>query len=280
MKVLVTGAAGMLGRDVARAAAAANHEVVALGREDLDLLDAAAVAAAVERERPAGVVNCAAWTDVDGAEADEAAATAVNGAAAGELAAAAAAAGAAIVHPSTDYVFDGSARRPYVESDPTSPINAYGRSKLAGEHAVAAANPRHFVVRTSWLFGAGGRNFVETMLGLASHQDQVLVVRDQVGCPTYTGHLAAALVRLLDGQSYGLHHIAGQGDCSWYEFATAIFEHAAVDCRVLSCTSDEFPRPARRPAYSVLRTERDYGLELPHWRDGLASYLAERAVAR
>ena len=268
MKVLVTGAAGMLGRDVTGAAHAANHEVVALGREELDLLDGEAVAATVERERPAAVVNCAAWTDVDGAEADEAAATALNGAAAGALAAAAAGVGAAIVHPSTDYVFDGTADRPYVESDPTSPINAYGRSKLAGEQAVAAANPRHFVVRTSWLFGAGGRNFVETMLGLAGHQDHVLVVRDQVGCPTYTGHLAEALVRLVDGESYGLHHIAGQGQCSWYEFATAIFEHAGVDCRALSCSSDEFLRPARRPAFSVLRTDRDYGLELPHGRVG------------
>ncbi|HEX8051473.1 MAG TPA: dTDP-4-dehydrorhamnose reductase [Thermoleophilaceae bacterium] len=280
MRVVITGAAGMLGRDVVRAAQAENHEVVALARDELDLLDAEAVRAAIAAERPGAVINCAAWTDVDGAEADEAAATRLNGDAAGALAAAAAEAGAAIVHPSTDYVFDGSGTRPYVESDPTSPINAYGRSKLAGEHAVAAANVRHFVVRTSWLFGANGRNFVETMLGLASAGGPVLVVRDQVGCPTYTGHLAEALVRLVDGESYGLHHIAGGGECSWFEFANEIFERAATETRAMSCTSDEFPRPAPRPAYSVLRTERDYGLELPPWQDGLASYLAERAVTR
>jgi dTDP-4-dehydrorhamnose reductase len=280
MKILITGAGGMLGQDVVRAAHAGNHEVVALARDDLDLRRGRLVRETLGREAPHAVINCAAWTDVDGAESDEEAATALNGEAAGVLAAAAAEVGAAIVHPSSDYVFDGTGRRPYVESDHTSPVNAYGRSKLAGEHAVAAANPRHFVVRTSWLFGAGGRNFVETMLGLASSGGPVLVVRDQVGCPTYTGHLAEALVRLLDGESYGLHHIAGGGECSWFEFANEIFQRAGVETRAMSCTSDEFPRPAPRPAYSVLRTERDYGLELPPWQEGLAGYLAERAVAR
>jgi dTDP-4-dehydrorhamnose reductase len=280
MKVLITGAAGMLGQDVVRAARAANHEVVALGRDELDVARPRMVHQTIGRERPDAVINCAAWTDVDAAEADESGATDLNGYAAGDVAEAAAAAGASIVHPSTDYVFDGSSGRPYMESDPVNPINAYGRSKLAGERAVAAANPRHFVVRTSWLFGAGGRNFVETMLGLASAGGPVLVVRDQVGCPTYTGHLAEALVRLVDGESYGLHHIAGQGECSWFEFANEIFGQAGVDTRAMSCTTDEFPRPAARPAYSVLRTERDYGFELPDWREGLAGYLAERAVAR
>ena len=270
----------MLGQDVVRVAREANHEVTALARDELDLMRESAVREALSREVPHAVINCAAWTDVDGAEADEPGATVVNGSAAGVLAAAAAEVGAAIVHPSTDYVFDGTGTRPYVESDPTNPINAYGRSKLAGEHAVAEANPRHFVVRTSWLFGAGGRNFVETMLSLARDRGHVLVVRDQVGCPTYTGDLAEALVRLVDGESYGLHHIAGGGECSWYEFANEIFQQAGVDCRAMSCTSEEFPRPAPRPAYSVLRTERDYGLELPLWQEGLAGYLSERAVAR
>jgi dTDP-4-dehydrorhamnose reductase len=280
MRVLVTGAGGMLGTDVVRTAQAENHEVVALPHAELDIRRAALVRRALERERPDAVINCAAWTDVDGAEAHEEAATDLNGRAAGVLAAAAARVGASIVHPSTDYVFDGTARTPYLESHPTSPVNAYGRSKLAGEHAVAAANPRHYVVRTSWLFGSAGRNFVETMLGLASSGGPVLVVRDQVGCPTYTGHLAEALVRLLDGESHGLHHIAGGGECSWFEFANEIFEQAGVETRAMSCTSDEFPRPAPRPAYSVLRTEREYGFELPPWQEGLASYLAVRAVAR
>ncbi len=280
MRIVITGAAGMLGRDATHAARAANHEVVPLAHEDLDLLDRRRVRRTLDSERPHAVINCAAWTDVDAAESDEATATTINGDAAGFLARAASEVGAAIVHPSTDYVFDGSAGRPYVESDPTSPVNAYGRSKLAGEHAVAAENRRHFVVRTSWLFGPHGPNFVETMLGLAGDGRPVLVVRDQVGCPTYTGHLAEALVRLLDGESYGLHHIAGQGECSWYEFANEIFSQAGVETRALSCSTDEFPRPARRPAHAVLRTERDYGLELPHWKEGLASYLAERAAVR
>jgi dTDP-4-dehydrorhamnose reductase len=280
MRILVTGAGGMLGSDVVRAAHAENHEVVALPRAELDIRRNSLVRRALERERPDAVINCAAWTDVDGAEADEDAATDLNGRAAGVLAAAAARIGASIVHPSTDYVFDGTARTPYLESHPPNPVNAYGRSKLAGEHAVAEANPRHFVVRTSWLFGPAGRNFVETMLGLASSGGPVLVVRDQVGCPTYTGHLADALVRLVDGESYGVHHIAGGGECSWFEFANEIFEQARLETRAMSCTSDEFPRPAPRPAYSVLRTERDYGFELPPWQEGLANYLAVRAVAR
>ena len=133
------------------------------------------------------------------------------------------------------------------------------------------------MVRTSWLFGAGGRNFVETMLGLAGAGGPVLVVRDQVGCPTYTGHLADAIVRLLDGGDYGLHHIAGEGHCSWFEFAVEIFEQTGLECRTLSCTTEEFPRPAPRPAHSVLATEREYALYLPDWREGLADYLAERA---
>jgi dTDP-4-dehydrorhamnose reductase len=280
MRLLVTGAAGMLGHDVVRAARFVNHEVVALGHADLDITDGRRVRRTVARLAPDAVVNCAGWTDVDAAEEDPIAATRVNEQAPRHVAAAAAEAGAAIVQPSTDYVFDGKKSEPYVESDPTHPLSIYGATKLAGEHAVVAANSRHFVVRTSWLFGANGENFVETMLRLGRELGEVVVVRDQVGCPTYTTHLAEALVQLLDGDDYGLHHIAGGGECSWFEFATAIFEQADIDCRTLSCTTDEFPRPAPRPAYSVLATERDYGLVLPDWREGLGSYLAERAVAR
>ena len=202
-----------------------------------------------------------------------------NAVGAGNVAAAAAEVGAPVLHPSTDYVFDGSKPQAYVESDEPHPLSAYGRTKLAGEAAVAAANPRHHVVRSSWLFGTEGRNFVEAMLSLAAEQGQVVVVRDQVGSPTYTGHLAAGLVRLLDWQVYGLRHMAGAGQCSWYEFALEIFEQAGVECHVLSCTTEEFPRPAPRPAHSVLATELDGAIELPHWREGLRSYLAERPVA-
>jgi len=280
MRILVTGAGGMLGRDVVRAAEFVNHEVIALEHADLDVTDVPAVWRAIRRLAPDAVVNCAAWTDVDGAESDPRGVERLNALAAGEVAAAAAEVEASIVQMSTDYVFDGEKGAPYIESDLPRPLSVYGRTKLAGEHEVARANPRHYVIRTSWLFGAHGRNFVETMLRLGRDLGEVVVVRDQVGCPTYTGHLADALVRLLDGDDYGLHHIAAGGECSWFEFAVEIFDQDGVECRTLSCTTDEFPRPARRPAYSVLGTERDYAVYLPDWQDGLRSYLAERAVAR
>jgi dTDP-4-dehydrorhamnose reductase len=280
VKLLVTGAAGMLGRDVVAAAERTGHEVLAFGRTDLDVTDADAVRRAVADARPAAVVNCAAYTDVDGAEADERAAAELNCRAAGDVAAAAAAVGASIVQPSTDYVFDGAKRTPYLESDPTGPASAYGRSKLAGERAVMAANERHFVVRTSWLFGAAGRNFVDTMLALARDRDELKVVDDQVGCPTYTGHLAEALVQLAGGAAYGIHHIAGAGACSWFEFATEIFRQAELDVRVVPCTTEEFPRPAPRPAYSVLGSERPHPIRLPDWREGLAGYLSVRTATR
>ncbi|MEA2466470.1 MAG: dTDP-4-dehydrorhamnose reductase [Thermoleophilaceae bacterium] len=271
----------MLGRDVVAAAERAGHDAVGLARADLDVTDGAAVERAVATERPDVVVNCAAYTNVDGAESDEAAATRLNGHAAGLVAHAAASAGAAVVQPSTDYVFDGSKRTPYVESDPTGPEGAYGRSKLAGEHAVASAAERHFIVRTSWLFGVAGKNFADTMLALGRDRDELKVVHDQVGCPTYTGHLAEAIVRLAGTGAYGMHHVAGGGkECSWFEFATEIFRQAEVDVRVVPCTTEEFPRPAPRPAYSVLGSERADAVRLPDWREGLASYLAERAVAR
>jgi dTDP-4-dehydrorhamnose reductase len=263
----------MLGSDVVRQGA------TGLTRADLDVTDAGAVRRAFEEARPDVVVNCAAWTDVDGAEADEEAATELNGRAAGIVAAAAREVGAAVVHPSTDYVFEGTKRTPYVESDPVAPQSAYGRSKLAGEQAVAAANERHFIVRTSWLFGTHGKNFVDTMLGI--DRPELEVVDDQVGRPTYTGHLAEALVALAGSDSYGVHHAAGGGEpCSWFAFAGAIFHEAGRDVRLVPCTTDEFPRPARRPPYSVLDSERPDAVSLPDWRSGLAAYLAERAVAR
>jgi len=199
LKILITGGAGMLGRDVALAARAVNHEPIALAREELDITDREAVERAVIESNPGAVVNCAAWTDVDGAESHLEEAIAANGTGAGIVAAAAASLNVPVIYPSSDYVFDGSNEEGYVESDPTGPLSAYGQSKLAGEEQTIAANPRHFVIRASWLFGVNGRNFVDTMLGLADTQEEVVVVRDQVGCPTYTGHLAQGLLRLLDG---------------------------------------------------------------------------------
>jgi dTDP-4-dehydrorhamnose reductase len=267
MRLLVTGAAGMLGRDVVAAAQSAGHDVVALARRDLDIADAAAVRAAIDDARPDAVVNCAAWTDVDGAEEHEADATRINGEGAGNIAAAA----PFMVHVSSDYVFDGSATAPYVEDDPTGPASAYGRSKLAGEQAVAAAGD-HAIVRSAWLFGPG-RNFVATMLKLAEDRDEVDVVADQIGCPTYTGHLAPALVEIAEGRLAGIFHVAGGGQCSWHELAQAAFEEAGVDCFANPVTTAEFPRPAPRPAWSVLRSTRPDAPVLPYWRHGLTSYL-------
>jgi len=278
MRLLVTGAAGMLGQDVLRAARHAGHDVVGLPRAELDITDARAVEAVLAGERPDAVVNCAAWTDVDGAEEAPEAAARVNGEGAGVVAKAAAGAGAAVVHVSSDYVFDGRGTRPYLESDPVGPLSAYGATKLEGERAVAEANPRHAIARSSWLFGVHGRNFVATMLRLADERDEVTVVDDQIGCPTWTGHLAGALVALAAAgdAARGIFHVAGAGACSWHELATEIFAQARADCAVLSCSTRDMPRPAPRPAYSVLGTERD-GPRLPDWREGLAGYLAERS---
>ncbi len=276
MKLLVSGAAGMLGRDVMLAAGNAGHDVVGFGRAELDITKPEALRRRFEIERPDLVINCAAWTDVDGAEDAEPAAFAVNGAGAGNVAAAAAAIEARVLHVSTDYVFDGAKREPYVESDQPAPLSAYGRTKLAGEEAVAAANKRHFIVRSAGLFGIGGRNFVDTMLRLAQTHNEVTVVRDQVGSPTYTWHLAYGIVRLIEGIEYGIHHMAAAGRCSWFEFAREIFEQARVECNVLSITSAEFGAAAPRPAFSVLTSQREHAIRLPSWHDGLAGYLAQR----
>jgi len=200
----------------------------------------------------------------------------VNADGARNVAAAAAQVGASVVYPSSDYVFDGSKNSPYVESDEPSPLSSYGTSKLAGEVDTSAVNPRHFIVRSSWLFGLSGRNFVETMLDLGSRQPQILVVRDQTGSPTYTAHLAEGLVRLISTDAYGLHHMAAGGQCTWYDFAVEIFERAGVDCAVMSATTAELGRPAPRPEYSVLGTQWDTAIHLPDWQQGLRGYLAER----
>jgi dTDP-4-dehydrorhamnose reductase len=276
MKLLVTGAGGMLGRDVMLAAGNAGHDVIGFGHTELDVTDAAALEGRLDLERPDVVINCAAWTDVDGAEGSEEAAMAVNGTGAGKIAAAAARVGASVVYVSSDYVFDGAKRAPYVEGDQPGPLSAYGRTKLAGEEATAAANPRHFVVRSSWLFGIGGNNFVETMLRLSASQNEVLVVHDQVGSPTYTWHLAYGIVRLIEGLEYGIHHMAAGGQCSWYEFAREIFEQAGIECKVLSATTDMLGRPAPRPPFSALESQREHAIELPAWQDGLAGYIAQR----
>ena len=284
MRFAITGAAGMLGQDLDVAVSGSAHDVLALPRAALDITDSGAVSEAIAAARPDVVVNCAAWTDVDGAEASPSRALAVNGAAAGNVARAATAAGAWTIHVSSDYVFDGTKRSPYLESDPVGPLSEYGRSKLAGEQAVGAEAPgRHTIVRSSWLFGTGGGCFPATILRLAGERDELKVVEDQVGCPTFTGHLAAALVELgaRSVRPVGILHVAGGGECSWYEFAREIVAGADVSCEVRPCSTSDMPRPAPRPAYSVLRSERgDEAPGLPDWREGLARYMALKAAAQ
>ena len=279
MKVLVAGAGGMLGRDVAAACRARGHDVAGLVHAELDITDPRSVETALGSVRPDVVINCAAFTAVDAAEEAEPEAMRVNDTGAALLAAAAASHDAKFVFISSDYVFDGTKRRPYVESDLTAAASAYGRTKQAGETSVAVANPSHLIVRSSWLFGTGGGNFVETMLRVGSEQSEVVVVSDQVGCPTYTPHLAEGIALLAEGEDYGIHHLAGSGSCSWYEFAQEIFDLAGVECDVLAGTTEMLARPAPRPAYSVLGSERDDPIVLPHWKQGLGEYLAERSAS-
>lgn len=259
---LVTGAGGMLGRDLTDVLGAApGAEVSGLTRADLDVTDPDAVDAAVAG---AGiVVNAAGWTDVDGAESDEAAATRVNGQAVEHLARACARHGVPLLHLSTDYVFAGDATTPYPEDSPTAPLNAYGRGKLAGERAVLDLLPeRGFVIRTAWLYGAHGRNFVSTMLALAEQRGTVEVVNDQLGQPTWTRSLAVRLAALGDAAlagraPAGVYHGTASGEVTWYGLARAAFALSGLDPeRVRPTTSDRFPRPARRPSYSVLGHER------------------------
>jgi len=255
---LVTGAGGQLGRALAREFA--SDGLVALTRSDWDVCLPAPPGLA-----PDVVLHAAAWTDVDGAEADpqEAAAVNVGGTAN------AASLGAPLVYYSSDYVFDGTKREPYLESDGPDPQSAYGRSKLHGE---AAAGAEAWVVRSSWLFGPTGHNFVRTMLRLGAEREEVAVVSDQHGSPTYVGHLAAATRQVLE-LPHGLYHVAGGGETTWADFAEAVFAEAGLDVRVRRISTEELGRPAPRPAYSVLRSERG-APTLPHWREGLAETLA------
>jgi len=285
----VTGAAGMLGHDVARAGERAGHELALVDLPEIDITDPAAVDELLDRTagEPGSlqaVLNCAAWTDVDGAETKREQARAVNADGAGNLARSAARVGVPLLQVSTDYVFDGIAPldadgrpRPYLESDPTGPRSVYGASKLDGERQVLAASPRHTVVRTAWLYGVDGPNFVETMLRLAGERDTVQVVDDQVGSPTWSGHLAPALLGLLERDVRGLVHLTGAGQVSWNGFAREVFRQAEVECTVEAVSSEQFARPAPRPAWSALESERDEVLAMPDWRDGLAGYLAARA---
>lgn len=258
---LVTGAAGMLGRDLTALLSARGEELTSLTRTGLDITDAAAVMSAVTDVKPDVVVNCAAWTAVDAAEDHEEDALAINGHGAAHLAAACAEAGAVLVHPSTDYVFDGRASTPYAENAATAPAGAYGRTKLSGEEAVRAALPdASYIVRTAWLYGAHGKNFVKTMLRLAGNRTAPGVVADQHGQPTWTADVAAQIYALVDSSAPpGIYHATSSGQTTWFGFATEIFDlynHQANPERPwlspTPLTTADYPTPAKRPAYSVL----------------------------
>lgn len=289
MRILVTGREGQVVSALAEEGPSLGHDIIRLGRPELDLANPTGLDALLAAARPDVIVSAAAYTAVDQAESEPDLAMAINGTAPSLIAAAAARLGLPVIHLSTDYVFDGTKPTPYVESDPTGPQGVYGRTKLAGEQAVAAANPRHVILRTAWVYAHGGKNFVRTMLRLAADRPELRVVSDQLGCPTYATDLARAILAVavhLPGRpagddGFGIFHASGSGDTSWAGFAQAIFDRAAAmgrpAARVVPIATAEYPTPARRPANSRLdcnKLSRLYGVSQPHWFDGLSRCLA------
>jgi len=277
MRVLVFGASGLLGKDLL--AAFAEDDVTGLSSEDADLRDLGSVVSKTEQARPDWILLCAAYTDVDGCEKDPARAFAVNRDGAAHVARAAAQTGSRLVFLSSDYVFDGEKRTPYEIEDPRNPINVYGRSKAEAENNLSEIVPDCCIVRTSWLFGVGGKCFPDTLLKLAGTQPELRVVDDQCGCPTYTPDLAAVIASLVRKQAQGVVHVTNGGSCSWFEFARAILAARSPENTVIPVTTAEFPRPARRPAHSVLsgRSLQAFGIGLPDWQDALKRYLRQRS---
>jgi dTDP-4-dehydrorhamnose reductase len=296
MRILVAGAQGQLARALlGKAQGLSGFDVVTLGRPQLDLLDKASIARAIDAVRPDLVVNAAAYTAVDKAETDAAAAFAINRDGAGALAAATYAGGCPILHISTDFVFDGTKAEPYVETDRANPTCVYAHSKLAGEAAVAAANPRHLILRTAWLYAPYGQNFLRTILRLARERPQLRVVSDQWGNPTYAPHLADAILAIAVGlggskreaSAWGVYHATASGETTWAGFAAAIVVAGAPlgvpQIPVIPITTPEYPLPAKRPANSRLgcaKLERAFGVRLPPWQQGVAECIAELQCIR
>lgn len=283
MKVLVTGAGGMLAEDLITCLSERGYEIVALPRSELDITDLGAIRAAVNNFEPELMINCAAYTKVDKAEKEETRALMVNGFGVQNLCLLCQERDIPLVHFSTDYVFDGTKESPYTIHDEPNPISAYGRSKLLGEKYILWLLSKFYLIRTSWLFGLSAKNFIETMLELGQREKQISVVNDQRGCPTWTYHLAQAVIDLIETERYGIYHITNSEPTTWFEFAREIFRLSGRDIEVLPVTSDQFPRPARRPQNSVLDPFpliEVLGREMPSWREALEEYLERRNTVK
>jgi len=276
MRILVTGGAGMLGTDLLKRLTH-GHEAKGIDLDDMDILDETGIRELIAVNKPDWVIHCAAFTNVDGCEKEPENAFSVNADGARNVAKACRSAGARMLYVSTDYVYDGSKNEPYVETDQPRPLNTYGKSKLKGEYEVLEFAPDTLIVRTSWLYGENGPNFVKAILGQVGKKDELEVVADQVGSPTYTPDLADALARLVERGAEGIYHISNSGSCSWFEYAKKVLELAgAADMEVRPITTSELGRPALRPAYSVLSNEKYNTLTghvLRMWDDALSEYL-------
>ncbi|MDQ0244807.1 dTDP-4-dehydrorhamnose reductase [Bacillus fengqiuensis] len=276
MKVVVTGANGQLGQELVRQLAKLNLEVFAFTKRDLNITDELEVTHKIETIQPDIIINAAAYTKVDQAESEEDLAYLVNAFGQRNLSVAGEKVGAKVCYISTDYVFDGNGMAPYKEYDLTNPLGVYGKSKYAGEELTKTLSSKYFIVRTAWVYGEYGPNFVKTMLRLAKERDEIGVVHDQIGSPTYTVDLAKFLIELVQTEKYGVYHCTNGGTCAWFEFAQAIFEEKTIPIRVNPLTTDQFPTPAKRPEYSVLDnlSLRVNGFEpLRHWREALNEFL-------
>ena len=278
MRVVVTGASGLLGNALVRAAREREHEVCALERSVLDVTDSVAVERRIRDEKPCVILHCAGYTAVDQAEEEPEKAMTINCDGTRNVALAAAQIGAAVFYPSTDYVFDGQSSRPYYPSDPTAPINAYGVSKLAGEQVLSSSGCDWTVVRTSWLYGSGGKDFVDGILDGRSNSDTMRIVDDQIGCPTWTGSLAPGIIALAEVGATGTCHLSDSESTTWLEFAKAVAEEASIGLKLIPTTTLDWGALARRPPYSVLdcsESERILGCPMPTWRASLVTYLSE-----
>ena len=271
-KLLITGSQGQLGQ--ALQAQFVDCEVIAWDIQDLDICQLEHVRKALNHIRPDIVINAAAFTQVDQAETNQEAAYRGNALGPRNLALATHEMNIPLVHFSTDYVFDGRQTRPYHEFDRPNPLSVYGQSKLAGEEEVQKGNPRHFIVRTAWLYHIVGKNFPQTILRLAN-QEHVQVVNDQFGSPTYCPHLAQAVARLLETDAYGTYHLAGSGEASWYDFTKALYQARGIQTAVIPITTADYPLPAPRPAYAVLISLQDPFITLPHWEEGVRAFAAQ-----